>query len=347
MNHEVKAEFHEITLEDREWMTERFRESDLSACEYGFANSFIWRRTYQVEVAELYGCGVYKCRYNGTTIFSFPFGAGDREKVIEKLWNICKIKNIKLSFYPIVEEQREKLMKWFPGKFEIDTDRNDFDYIYTYEKLAELKGKKLHGKRNHIARFKDNDDWSYEPLSLYNREDCLALARVWEQKRQQKWNDAMHQEMDALRDALKYFDELGLTGGVLRKAGNIVAFTIGERLNSDTFVVHFEKALPDLQGAYPMINQQFVLHACGSCSYINREEDTGDPGLRKSKLSYFPDILLKKYRAVKSDVVFAHNGEMENVIKLWHECFDDSREEIEAYFDTHFTEQNMLVVHAD
>ncbi len=347
MNHEVKAEFHEITLEDREWMTERFRESDLRACEYGFANSFIWRRMYQVEVAELYGCGICKCRYNGTTIFSFPFGAGDQKKVIEKLWNICKIKNIKLNFYPIVEEQREKLMKWFPGKFEIDTDRNDFDYIYTYEKLAELKGKKLHGKRNHIARFKDNDDWSYEPLSLYNREDCLALARVWEQKRQQKWNDAMHQEMDALRDALKYFDELGLTGGVLRKAGNIVAFTIGERLNSDTFVVHFEKALPDLQGAYPMINQQFVLHACGGCSYINREEDTGDPGLRKSKLSYFPDILLKKYWAVKSDVVFAHNGEMEDVIKLWHECFGDSREEIEAYFDIHFTEQNMLVVHAD
>ena len=78
--------------------------------------------------------------------------------------------------------------------------------------------------------------------------------------------------------------ELGLVGGVLRRDGQIVAFSIGERLNSETFVVHFEKAYPDLQGAYPMINQQFVLHECEGYAYVNREEDTGDPGLRKAKL---------------------------------------------------------------
>lgn len=340
-------EFHEITLADREWMTGYFGAADLNACEFSFATNFIWRHAYQIEVAQIEGCGVCRCRKDGKTVFSYPFGDGDHKKAIKKICNICNIENIKTEFYPIVEEQREELLALFPGEFEIDTDRDDFDYIYSYEKLATLKGKKLHGKRNHIARFKDGGDWSYEPFTASNRDACIELAEVWEKKRAEKWNDAMTQEMVALREALAHFDELGLSGGVLRKNGNIVAFTIGEALNSDTFVVHFEKALPDLQGAYPMINQQFVLHACEGFSYINREEDTGDPGLRKSKLSYFPDILLKKYRAVQSDVVFALSSEKEEIAEIWQKCFGDTKEEITCYFETYFTKQNMLVIHED
>lgn len=339
--------FHEITLADREWMTGYFCAADLNACEFSFATNFIWRYAYHIEVAQIDGCGVCRCKKDGKTIFSYPFGNGDHKKVIEKICNICNIENIKTGFYPIVEEQREELLTLFPGKFEIDTDRDDFDYIYSYEKLATLKGKKLHGKRNHIARFQDDGDWSYEPVTASNRDACIELARIWEKKRAEKWNDAMTQEMLALQEALEYFDELGLVGGVLRKNGDIVAFTIGETLNSDTFVVHFEKALPDLQGAYPMINQQFVLHACDGFSYINREEDAGDPGLRKSKLSYFPDILLKKYWAVESDVVFALASEKEQITEIWQKCFGDTREEITYYFETYFTEQNMLVIHED
>ena len=107
----------------------------------------------------------------------------------------------------------------------------------------------------------------------------------------------MSDEQCALNQAMKYFDELHLEGGILRKTGEIVAFTIGERLNSDTYVVHFEKAFPEIQGAYPMINQQFVMHNCQEYSYVNREDDAGDEGLRKAKLSYYPDILLKNYTA--------------------------------------------------
>ena len=91
----------------------------------------------------------------------------------------------------------------------------------------------------------------------------------------------MELEMSVLHEAFDHRKELGLVGGIIRKAGQIVAFSIGEPLNSDTYVVHFEKAFPDMQGAYPMINQQFVLHACEDYTYVNREEDTGDPGTAK------------------------------------------------------------------
>ena len=77
--------------------------------------------------------------------------------------------------------------------------------------------------------------------------------------------------------------------------GKVIAFTIGEPLNSDTFIVHIEKAFADIPGAYPMINQQFVQHAMADFSYVNREDDVGDEGLRKAKLSYFPERLLPDY----------------------------------------------------
>lgn len=97
---------------------------------------------------------------------------------------------------------------------------------------------------------------------------------------------------------IEMFDELHLTGGILYTGNEPVAFSIGEQLSDDTFVVHVEKALADVQGAYPMINREFVRHECGAVRYINREDDTGAPGLRKAKLSYKPVMLEEKGVAV-------------------------------------------------
>ena len=86
-------------------------------------------------------------------------------------------------------------------------------------------------------------------------------------------------------NSLRLFKELGLRGGLLRLDGVVIAFTIGEPVSEDTFVVHIEKAFADIQGAYPIINREFVLHAAKGYKYINREEDLGEEGLRKAKLS--------------------------------------------------------------
>ena len=94
---------------------------------------------------------------------------------------------------------------------------------------------------------------------------------------------------------LDNFEEMELRGGALEANGEIIAFSLGAKLSEDTFDVHVEKAYSSIQGAYPLINQQFVLNEASEFTYINREEDLGLPSLRKAKLSYRPDILLKKY----------------------------------------------------
>lgn len=340
--------FHEITLEDKVWMDTKFAEDDRNACEYTFANNFIWRKVYQVEVAEIAGCLVIRFWENGKCCYSYPVGAGDKRAAIEWLLFWCEKNKERLQMSPLSPEDRTQLLTWFPGRFLVEADRDDFDYIYSQEKLATLAGKKLHGKRNHIARFKDGDDWSYEPMTADNLEECRTMTYSWIKMRSEKWNEEMEEEVMVLHEAFDHMAELGLMGGVLRKAGEIVAFTMGESLNSDTFVVHFEKAYPDMQGAYPMINQQFVQNVCQNYTYVNREEDTGDLGLRKAKLSYYPEILLKKYVALESDVVYADlKQDGEQIKELWETCFGDEEDYIQFYLRHRMTEENMLVIHQD
>lgn len=260
----------------------------------------------------------------------------------------CGQADRELSLFPLLEEDRRQLMEWFPGQFLIAERRENFDYIYSGEKLRTLSGKKLHGKRNHIARFKEEADWRYEPITSENAEECRQMTYAWIKMRAEKWNEEMSEEIEVLHEAFDHREELGLVGGVLYSGEEIVAFAMGEPLNSDTFVVHFEKAYPNLRGAYPMINQQFVEHICGEYRYVNREDDTGDEGLRKAKLSYYPELLLKKYGAMESAVVYADpETEAAQVGKLWMACFDDTPEEVAYYIEQRMTDQNMLVVHAD
>ncbi len=340
--------FHQITMADREWMSAAYAADAREACEYTFANNFVWRNIYQAETAQIDGCGVIRFRQDGKLRYSYPIGTGDKKAVIEKLLFLCHGENQTLTLCPLEEKDKKELQSWFPGRFFVRGERDDYDYVYSREKLATLAGKKLHGKRNHIARFKDGDDWSYEPMTAENLEECRAMTYTWIRMRSDKWNREMEQEISVLHEAFDHMQELGLVGGVLRKKGDIVAFTMGEPLNADVFVVHFEKAYPEMQGAYPMINQQFVIHACQAYRYINREEDTGDPGLRKSKLSYYPEILLKKYVAEESCIVFADPElNREEIQEIWQSSFGDGEAYVDFYLKNRMTEETMLLYYLD
>ena len=347
MLEQEKLIFHPITMDDKDWIDEKLKEDNLGACEYTFANNFIWAGVYGIQVGKVHDCGVIRYKEQMNYKYSFPFGNGDKRAVIELLKGICAAHGHRLGLYPVDENDRLQLTGWFPGEFEITPDRDKYDYVYSVEKLSSLRGKKLHGKRNHIARFMDDGDWNYEKMSKENISECRKMAKEWISMRSDKWNEEMAQEIGVLDVAFDHFGELTLRGGVLYKNEKIVAFTIGEPLNDDTFVVHFEKAFPDLQGAYPMINQQFVLHEAQSFAYVNREEDTGDLGLRKAKLSYYPDVLVKKYDAVESHVVFACERDREDVMHIWRCCFGDSIPYITMYMENRFRIDNMLVIYED
>ena len=115
-------------------------------------------------------------------------------------------------------------------------------------------------------------------------------------------------EQLAIHTFFMHFTQLGLCGGTLRVDGKLAAFTLGERINSNTLCVHIEKGDLSFNGVYPAINYYFANHVDDpAIQYVNREDDLGLPGLRKSKLSYHPAFLLEKYRLVQTG--FHEEGE--------------------------------------
>ena len=265
------------------------------SCERTFVNVYLWSRHYKVQYAIIEDTLVF--RDSGKNL-SFTYPAGEPEnvkKALEFLMEYCKEKDVPFILYNVTPHMFAQLDKWYPKKFFIEYNRDLADYVYETEKLASLAGKKLHGKRNHINKFKAlYPDWSYEPLNDDNVEDCFQMALKWRNKNGCEDDPEKNAEMCVTLNSLRLYKELGLKGGVLKADGKIVAFTVGEPVSDDTFVVHIEKAFAEVDGAYPMINQQFVQHECMEYEYVNREEDTGAEGLRKAKLSYRPAFLEEK-----------------------------------------------------
>ena len=276
-------------------------------CESSFGVIYLWKDVYSTEFTRSGNFLVLRYRDpdNDFTGYAFPFGDPDDDAALKAL--LLELKNeadascFPLCIGPMVKEDMERLERIFPGKFEFTPFRDQADYIYSRDKLADLPGRKLHGKRNHISNFKKDGDWSYEAVTNENIGECLEIDKSWLEAKNSNGsavNEAVIEEQSAVHYALKNMKELGLTGGLLRKSGRAVAFAIGEPLTDEVYCVHIEKALSSVDGAYPVINQEFVRNACAGYKYINREDDNGDEGLRRAKLSYYPEIILDKYYAV-------------------------------------------------
>jgi len=288
-------EFKKIELGDRELLHSYFMQYPSRSCEKTFANAYLWARFYNVTYAVIEDTLVFKTDAEELS-FSYPIGKADNVKsAIDILKKYAKEQGHKFRLYHVTETQFMQLDNWYPEEYEFIYDRDIADYVYEAEKLATLSGKKLHAKRNHINKFKSTyENWSYETMSDENLEECFQMALAWCTANGCREDEEKNAEMCVTLNSLRLFNELELTGGILRIDGKVAAFTIGEPICEDTFVVHIEKAFADIQGAYAMINQQFVEHECMDYKYINREEDTGAEGLRKAKLSYRPAFLVEK-----------------------------------------------------
>lgn len=286
-------QFKKITLEDKEEINSIFRQAGSKDCDMSFAATWLWKDHYKVDYTVVDGMLVFRSVMDETS-FSFPIGVGDKKAVVEKVCAYCKEEGIPVQFHSLSREDEEYLNREYPGEFQIEFDRDEADYVYLAEKLRTLSGKKYHGKRNHINKFTENHEWSYEPITDANRQECLDMLEEWKKLNCTEEDMEKHNEICVSENALRYMEQLSLKGGAIRAEGAIIAFSVGEQLTEDTFVIHIEKAFGHIQGAYPLINQQFAIHEAGDSMYINREDDCGEEGLRKAKLSYRPVMMVEK-----------------------------------------------------
>lgn len=289
-----------IALEDRGWITSLIKCEDSRSADASFGAMFLWNNEGPRFVAKSGGRLVFMRTEKETPLFLCPFGSGSLVPVVSELKEYCSNTLKKpLVLVGVLEKYLQEIKETFRDEFTFRHERSYDDYIYSAEKLLTLSGKALHGKRNHINNFESNyPDWSFVPLEKTQIPLCLEIMEKWEQIHGEHRSDA---ENEAIRFAFRNFDTLNMPGGILFANGTPAAFTFGERLCKDTFVVHFEKALTNINGAYAMINREFVRYITElfpEIKYINREEDMDIENLRKAKESYEPDFMVKKYTLV-------------------------------------------------
>lgn len=283
-------EFREIKIEDAEKIKNRIKSENENSSENSFVNLVVWQKDNSNMWAENDGMLFLKFGWGAGELFSLPF-CEDLEKGIAKL---KEYSSLPLVFWAQEGEKFSEFKEKFADKYTFEEIRNTFDYLYLRDDLALLSGSKYHSKRNHISAFSKKFSWEYKEITKENIKDIKECAALWYNESERPNAKYIETEKTGLSLLLDNMEELSLLGGVIYAEGKAVAFTLGSALNDHTFDIHIEKALASHKGAYAVINNEFAKRLEGF-KYLNREDDLGIEGLRKAKLSYKPEKLIKKY----------------------------------------------------
>lgn len=253
----------------------------------------MWRNYFDNHYAVYDDTVVLSSMYAGGCSFTYPVGKAPN-KLLDCIEEFCSEHHIKPVFCSLSSTQLE-LLKSRYADYTVEADRDWFDYIYKSEDLINLTGKKYAQQRNQIHKFvNDNLDWSFEKIDNSNLNEIKEFTREYEFHADKTGSLAVD-ELELCLEVLDNYDAFGLFGGVLRAGGKIVGYSIGE-ISGDTIFIHIEKADTAYRGCYQMLSNLFLKNfADDSVKFVNREEDCGDEGLRRSKLSYRPIYLLEKY----------------------------------------------------
>jgi hypothetical protein len=288
------AQFKDLSLEEKPLFDTVFNLFPPVISEFTFTNLFIWRHAYQLKISRLKNLLCLLSDRGENSFFFPPIGEGDMVECYRILLQYLEGKGA-LSKIARVPEALVAKMDWKAEGFVAELDRAQSDYIYLTEDLIKLEGRKYHRKRNHIKQFKEKYSYQYIPLTSEWISECLRLETEWCDLRHCETIPGLLNESIAIKEAFTHFEELGLKGGAILINGKVEAFTLGDPLNPETVVIHIEKANPAYEGLYSLINQAFLENQWSGYTYVNREQDLGEEGLRKAKESYFPHHMINKY----------------------------------------------------
>lgn len=295
----IKINFQALEKEDKQAVDAFFKDRYYENSHFNFTNLFMWRSAYNIMWTIQDDVLYMKAEWDGKEFALQPFGPADKMQLAIKNWlDYFARTGGDFSMYGIEKKMVDEFISYDEAAFNIEADRDNFDYVYSSEDLITLAGRKYHSKKNHLNSFrKTYPNAEYMPITEDIMLECKLNINSWYKKHSQENPDDpfIAAERNAIIEVLNNFVEFGLKGGAIMLDKRVVAFTFGEQLNEDTAVIHVEKADPEIRGAYPAINQSFIQNAWADMKYINREEDMGLEGLRKAKESYKPVKLIEKF----------------------------------------------------
>jgi len=283
----------DIGLEDGAVYAEFAEREQAVTSELSFDNLFAWRHSYnfRTTIIEDAFCLLAQPRDEAPFLLP-PIGASDPADVVCQLFDHFREQGIE----PYIKRAPERLVASLTD-LQAVADSDHSDYVYLASDLATLAGRRYSKKRNQIAQFRSRYQYEYRRITPQMLAQCADLQVSWCDVRDcfHPENVGLAEENEAVMEAISNYEALDLIGGAILIDGKVEAFTIGGSLNRDTFVIHFEKGNPSIPGIYQVVNQAFCADVSAGYTFMNREQDLGDAGLRQAKRSYFPHHMIDKY----------------------------------------------------
>lgn len=271
-------------------------------CEYSFTTLFMWQHYYNT---------CYYTKENFLCLLGYMDGkyfsmlplieGSDYSYAVDCAKKFFKSKNQKIIYKGIPEAYLEVFKKHLDFPYEVTTSQDEYDYIYDADTFRFYRGKKLHKKKNNLNRFLREYEGRYEYRKL-DRKDYHMIYEFLDKWTEGKVvDDSLKNEEFGTKKLLGHSADLDFSLAGVFIDGVLEGFTIGNLLNEDIMIVQVEKANPSIRGLYQYLSQEFVLNEFPNIKLINRQEDLGLPGLRKSKLSYRPACFGVKYTISEVD----------------------------------------------
>ena len=274
--------FREITLEDKAAVEKCGSHYNYHLCERCFVDLFMWRSHYNTQICFLDGFFLIKMSPldGGRDCYLAPVGKGDLGAALDALEQDAAERGIPFVIVSVAEPMIERIEAVLRENSPSRTTPRTEMTISILPKSSRRSPAKSSEQAQSVNRFKTayENRWSYEDMTKDNIKDAFAFHVHWCNLNGCARERDFEGETCAIVQALHNFDYLNLRGGLLRLDGEVIAFTFGCKATPDMFVVQIEKADHTIQGAYQMINQQFLIHEFPEAEIVNREDDIGTPG---------------------------------------------------------------------
>jgi len=295
-------EFRPVTAADMPVVWRYLSKEPGRTCDFSYGGVLMWTDVFHYEMAICSGTLFIKGRLENDlrkVAFSLPVGRLSLADSVRLLRAYCDSRNMPLRFSAVPEYRLADFMALNPESIALLEEWSD--YLYDAGRMATLSGRRMAKKRNHVNRYINlyGPD-TYESLTADNLPEVITYMKALESEPASDPSEAQERRLAVkILDSMRRM-KMPMYGGLLRVGGRVVAFTVGD-IKHDTLFVHIEKADRDISGSYEMINHSFaadMITRYPQVAYINREDDAGDPGLRKAKMSYHPVEILKKYNVI-------------------------------------------------
>ncbi len=284
--------FEKIKLEDIPALKAYYSAYPSRQCDRSTGATVMWRNYFENKYTVVDGTIIFSSSFKDELCFSYPIGR-NIDGALDEIEKHCEEINVPMVLCSVNAKELEYLKKRYPD-LSSEADRDWFDYLYEKDSLLNLIGRKYSTPRNHINKFRKlYADWSFEKINESNIPELIEFTNNFTFNSQK--DESANLELQMCREVLENYEIYGMLGGVLRVNGKVIGYSIGEII-ADTLFCHIEKADISYAGAYQMLTNQYLrMYASGEeIRFVNREEDCGDEGLRKSKLSYHPVELIEK-----------------------------------------------------